>query len=185
MIIPVKWRPLQWQGSESLALNISDQEILADSTLEIEQDGRSYHLRYRIHCRPNWQFRSAFLEFDGADGRQQTLALWREDDARWFANGRRSPNLDGCDELDISGTPFTNTLSMRRLTALGALQPGERREIRAAWLKIPEFAAQPAGQSYTWLGADKWKYQSKDFEALLKVDEHLLVSEYEGLWTRS
>ena len=47
--------------------------------------------------------------------------------------------------MDLSATPSTNTLPIRRL----ALDVGASREVRAAWIRFPSCEIAPLPQRYT------------------------------------
>ena len=53
--------------------------------------------------------------------------------------------LAGCLDVDISATPFTNTLALRRLD----LQPGENASLTVAYVKLPELTFRPVSQRYS------------------------------------
>jgi uncharacterized protein len=81
-------------------------------------------------------------------------------------------------DVDLSFTPATNTLPIRRLR----LDVGEEAEILVAWLVWPELEVRPVRQRYARLAQDRYRYAQDDFEAELVVDDEGLVLEYEGLW---
>jgi uncharacterized protein len=96
------------------------------------------------------------------------------------------PSLDGCLDLDISVTPFTNTLPVRRLE----LPPGASVDLLVAFLSVPELSFRPVHQRYTCLARSAtgglYRYEGLDshFSADLLVDAQGLVVEYQGAWTR-
>jgi len=107
-----------------------------------------------------------------------------------MADGEPVPALDGCIDVDISATPFTNTLPIRRL----GLKPGEAANLKVAYLAIPEMRVEPARQRYTCLERDDqgglYRYESLDgefagFTADLPVDAGGLVLDYPGLFRRA
>ncbi len=90
--------------------------------------------------------------------------------------------------MDISTTPFTNTLPIRRLD----LDPGESQEIRVAYVDVPGMAVRPERQRYACLerhtGGGVYRYESLDgnrFTADLTVDADGLVLDYPGLFLRA
>jgi len=95
----------------------------------------------------------------------------------WSAT-ERPPELRDCVDVDLSFTPATNTLPIRRL----GLGVGEKAEIDVVWLVWPELRFVRAHQRYERLAKDRYRYTQDDFEAELTVDEQGLVLEYEGLW---
>ena len=78
---------------------------------------------------------------------------------RWILNGAEDERLRGYLDVDLSVTPATNTLPVRRLQ----LQIG-----------------------YTRLEENLYRYESRSgtFSALVEMDELGLVVEYEGIWVR-
>ena len=95
-----------------------------------------------------------------------------------WSGKERPPEYEDCADVDLSFTPATNTLPIRRL----GLGVGEKADIAVAWLRWPELKVERVGQRYARLAADRYRYTQGDFEAELTVDEHGLVLEYDGLW---
>ena len=99
------------------------------------------------------------------------------------------PLLDGCLDVDISATPFTNTLPIRRL----ALQPGSSVILSMAYIAIPQMNVEATQQRYTCLevtsSGGRYLYESLAdgvswFTAELPVDSDGLVLDYPGLFRR-
>jgi uncharacterized protein len=95
-----------------------------------------------------------------------------------WSGKERPPELRDCVDVDLSFTPATNTLPIRRL----GLEVGEDAEIAVAWLRWPELNVERAVQRYARLARDRYRYTQDDFRAELRVDDQGLVLEYEGLW---
>jgi hypothetical protein len=101
-------------------------------------------------------------------------------------SGESVPGLEGCVDVDISATPFTNTLPIRRL----GLAPGESADLSVAYVDIDEMRAWREEQRYTRLKKNSedalYKYESLDsgFTADLPVDTDGLVLDYPGLFRR-
>lgn len=95
-----------------------------------------------------------------------------------WSGTKRPLEFRDCVDIDLSFTPATNTLPIRRL----GLDVGEEAEIYVAWLVWPELSVRRVRQRYTRLAEDRYRYTQEDFEAELTVDEQGLVLEYEGLW---
>ncbi len=100
--------------------------------------------------------------------------------------GRALPELRGCIDVDISVTPFTNTLPIRRL----GLAPMESAEVSVAYFEGTELQARPEPQRYTCLeksdGGGLYRYLSLEgeFTVDLPVDADGLVLDYPGLFKR-
>jgi hypothetical protein len=90
------------------------------------------------------------------------------------------PALDGCLDVDLSATPFTNTLPIRRL----ALAPGWAAEITVVYVDVPALRIGVSRQRYrclTWGpagGVYRYENAAGDFAADITVDADGLVVEY-------
>jgi len=174
------WEALKWPGLEHLRLSISTEVIQVDSLLIADVDGEPIRLAYRITCDAQWRVQHANIELLG-EGRQLELSTDRY--GRWFGtNGEEMNELVACIDLDLSVTPFTNTLPIRRL----GLKPGEKQVVRAAYIKAPELITRPVTQGYICLTLDEngatYRYESGAFKADLRVDLDGFVVDYPGIW---
>ena len=92
--------------------------------------------------------------------------------------------LEGCRHVDLSITPFTNTLPIRQL----GLQVGELAEIEVVYVALPEMQLSCANQRYTRLAENVYRYEDQSFPggftADLPVDDDGLVLDYPGLFKR-
>jgi len=84
--------------------------------------------------------------------------------------------------IDLSASPFTNTLPVRRCN----LAIGESIDIIAAYVAFPELTLTPDPQRYTRLDALIYRYESldSDFTRDIEVDGNGLVVNYPGLFRR-
>ena len=113
---------------------------------------------------------------------EQHLQVRREG-GRWFVNGSEDPELADAREVDLSVSPLSNTLPIRRL----GLEIGQSADIVTAYIDVPELTVVPDPQRYTRTGEREYLYESRDsdFSRTITVDEHGLVVEYPGLFTRA
>jgi uncharacterized protein len=182
----VVWTPWDSIGMEHLVLGIVDEgsiEIEVESTVLGVEDDRPFTLRYRIACDRNWIVRRLTVEAPLGWARVELLSDGR---GGWFSDDKPLSELDGCIDVDIMATPFTNTLPIRRLQ----LQPDESREIDVVYVATPSLEVSRLTQRYTRLDTNgQYRYESlRDgqtvFSADIKVDEDGLVVEYPGLFRR-
>jgi hypothetical protein len=113
--------------------------------------------------------------------------LLADGEGNWTTrSGESVPGLEGCVDVDISATPFTNTLPIQRLR----LAPGESADLSVAYVDIEEMRAWRDEQRYTRVKKNSedalYKYESLDsgFTADLPVDTDSLVLDYPGLFRR-
>ena len=183
----ILWIPWDGPGLEHLRLVQSDDLILADSLIigVAEEDRRPFRARYTIQCDACWHVRE--LRIDMLDAANRRLDLMSDGAGHWFDDaGEPLPGLVGCFDVDISATPFTNTLPIRRL----ALPPAAAADINVVYISLPELAVTPGMQRYTCLASNtagaRYRFESRAhaFTAELPVDAHGLVEDYPGLFRR-
>jgi len=86
-------------------------------------------------------------------------------------------------DLDLSFTPATNLLPLRRL----ALVSGQSAEVRSAWLEWPEVRLTPLVQRYVRRSQAEYEYEAdlpgaSPFRGMLRVQPDGWVLDYAGLW---
>lgn len=178
----VMWRSLRWPGLEHLTIRSLSEGIVADGLIVASVDRRAIRVAYRIDCDRLWRTRRVRIELLGEDAE---LSLVSDGEGHWSDSaGGALPDLAGALDVDISVTPFTNTLPVRRF----GLRPGDSQQCRVAYVEVPRLTARVADQRYTCLdtGADsiRYVYESARFRAELLTDAEGLVREYTGLWQR-
>jgi hypothetical protein len=99
---------------------------------------------------------------------------------QWIVNGVEAPELSGVNDVDLSFSPCSNTLPVRRLN----LPVGEKACIASAWLRFPELDIVRAEQIYTRLSEERYRFETGtgDFRAELIIDDHGIVTTYGDLW---
>src|SRR4051812_17300604 len=107
----VRWREWDGPGIEHLELREQAGEVLADSVV-ICSGQTPFAVRYRIECDAGWRTRSVTVDTIGSG---RTLVLAADGEGNWFRDGLPVPELDGVLDPDLTVTPFTNTLPIRRL----------------------------------------------------------------------
>lgn len=140
------WSRLDAPGMEHLTLILLHDEVVADGVVLCMENDAAFRLRYIVRCDPRWRVSRVEVSFvDGGRG----LRLAADGEGRWFdGSGAAVPALAGCVDVDVTATPLTNTLPIRRL----ALKQGESADIRVAYVTIPDLRVAPDEQ-YTCLEA--------------------------------
>lgn len=177
----VRWRPLEGEGLEHLTIRPTAGGIRAEGVVIGSRDAQPYGVRYRIDCDDAWRVRSFAIENTAG----LRLELLSDGEGHWqHPSGMPAAAFDGCIDIDLSGTPFTNTLPIRRLV----LKPGDG-TARLTILYVPFDTFEPFvdGQRYTCLiPGRRYLYEADDgtFRAELPVDEDGLVTDYPTLCER-
>lgn len=192
-------REILWQredglGLEHLRLTSTADGFQADGMLLGLEDGKPLQAHYSITCDCGWRVREANVAMTGSAGEQtKHLGLRADGAGRWQSRANdqaeawsAAEELDGCIELDLYPSPFTNTLPIRRLR----LTPGTSAEIRVAFIRLPELTVRPVQQRYTCLATDasggRYRYEGLEsaYQTELPVDADGLVVAYPGWFRR-
>lgn len=178
---PVLWRRLDHPGLEYLTLLDTPHGPLLEGTVIANPDGTPLKVVYRIACTRDWHTRHVVVDAR-IGGRREYHELVRDEDLRWLRNDLHVPALDGCEDIDLSLTPSTNTLPIRRL----ALAVGRSAQVTSAWIRFPTLEIEPLPQRYTRVAERTYRYESRGgaFTATLEVDERDLVIDYPPAWER-
>ena len=144
--------------------------------------GAPFRLSYEVRCDHYWRVRAARV---GVPGEPPRVELLSDGEGNWTGpDGRAVAYLQGCEYVDISETPFTNSLPIRRL----GLAPEGSAEIAVAYFDGAELQPWPEPQRYTRLetgdGGGLYRFLSLDggFSADLPVDLDGLVLDYPELF---
>ncbi len=175
------WNPAQTGvGLEHLLLSDHGADAVV---LAIDDIVGPFRLQYRLRWNEAWQLQEADLSVH-TDSATRRLELHTDGDGHWFhGDGQPLDKLDGCLDIDIWPTPFTNSFPIHR----APLAVGERREFRMAWVAAPALTVQPQAQAYTRLSERLYRFESQDgsgFVVDLPVDEDGVVLDYPGLFKR-
>lgn len=179
------WQALYSPGFEHLQLDITSETITADSIVVYTNDNLAKRLQYRIVCDASWIVRKAIIFEPNAPS--PSTYLLHDGQGGWItAEGNPVDLLQGCAYVDITVTPFTNTLPIRKLN----LKPGEAEIIQVAYLDIENAAVKTVKQRYTNLEPGEkynlYRYEGLDtgFTTEIEVDNDGIVVNYPNLWQR-
>jgi hypothetical protein len=175
------WNPLQPRmGLEHLLLSRSSADGVV---LAIDEQRGPFRLAYRLTWTDAWQLRTAELDI-AIGGSTASRRLFTDGLGHWHDGGGHDlAELDGCLDIDIWPTPFTNSFPIRRVP----LALGERQQFRMAWVFGPDLTVKAQLQAYTRVAGRRYLFESLDgsgFSAELEVDEAGLVLDYPGLFER-
>jgi len=181
----VMWVPLTGAGLEHLHLLQHDEGNAIDSVVIGMEQETPFRLWYEIHTDKDWKVRKCTLRLLG--GGYQEITLHADGQGHWTdAAGVSLSALDRCIDVDISVTPLTNTLPIRRLS----LQPGQSADLLVAYLTVPQLQVRMMQQRYSCLehradgGLYRYESLNSGFTRDLSVDAQGLVIDYPGIWKR-
>lgn len=177
----VRWTPTSGAGLEHLHLTAVADGIVARSALAGAFGDVAFDASYEIRLGADWRVRSFRVETVHGE----VLDLRSPEPGRWIdATGAHRADLDGCIDIDLSASPFTNTLPIRRTSI--APSDGEV-AFRMLYVPFDTLEPFPDTQFYTAIEADRlYRFVNDDrsFTSDLQVDEDGLVVDYPGLFQR-
>jgi hypothetical protein len=179
--IVARWQSWDAKGIEHLVLREDAREVVAEAVVVGSADSAPFAIRYRIRCDKSWRVRSAEVAVVGSD---RKIEIAGDGKGNWSdASGKRLPKLAGAIDIDLSATPFTNTLPIRRLK----LRARQSAEIVTVYILAPALTLATDPQRYTCLEPLKrYRYESidSDFTREIEVDRRGMVVTYPGLFRR-
>jgi hypothetical protein len=175
----ILWRRLDQPGHDSARFCFQDPYWHLEGAAIFIENRRPCRLNYQVYCDRAWN--TVFGKIAGAVGTKTVEFEFAADaNRRWRINNKECAAVAGCIDVDISFTPATNLLPIRRLK----LSVGKESEVRAAWLHFPTFTLEPLEQNYLRLRVDTYRYETLNgkFIKELTVNKFGFVTHYPGFW---
>jgi hypothetical protein len=175
----ILWRRVDQVGHDCALLKESSAGPIIEGTAVFNESGRPCRLDYRVACNAAWQTVSARIT-GWLDTTMLDVAIRVDIVRAWTLNGEPCPEVQGCDDVDLSFTPATNLLPIRR----ARLAMGERTRARAAWLRFPAVGLELLDQTYGRLSESTYRYETGDGSFVTRLETNAVgfVTEYPGLW---
>ena len=175
--LDVRWQDWSGKGLEHLSLREAPDGISAESVILGPPVVEVFAARYRIL----WRVRRLEVSLVGWE---RGLELSSDGAGRWTDHpGAPRPDLEGAMDVDLSATPFTNTLPIRRL----GLGSGQSETIQVVYVRLSDLTVSIDRQRYRCLEPGRrYQYESVDsgFIREIEVDDDGLVVTYPGLFRR-
>ena len=160
-----RWRTWDHDHLETLTLRWENEGWTA--TGEVGREAITYVIRLSA----TWQVRQ-FLLF--RDLVEPDLWLGADGTGRWGEmNGAHRHDLAGCTDVELTVTPFTMSVPIRRL----GLDVGDRAEVTAARIDVETLGITPVAQRYERLTTRRFRRTDLDSGGITEfdVDEYGLV----------
>ena len=173
------WQPDLGEGAEEFRFRATAGGHEARGEMAATLEGAPLSASYVVETDAQWRTRRVRVDVQNGGA----LEILCDGAGHWRrADDSALPELDGCLDPDISMTPFTNTVAIRRL----GLDVGKAAEIKVAYILVPELSLRAAPQRYTRLADRLWRFDGLDidFTADITVDDEGFVMEYPGLFRR-
>jgi uncharacterized protein len=173
-------------GFEVVFIHAADDGHRIEGHTAAIADGQAWAVEYAITLDRNWLTKSTLVHGHSATGRHE-LRLEADGQGGWTVNGTSAPELDGCPDVDLESSSFTNTFPVHRL----GLQVGEEADAPAAWVRALDLSVERLDQRYARRPNDgkrqRYHYTAPafEFESELVYDEAGLVLDYPGIAVRA
>lgn len=180
----VCWTPVGGAGFEHLQVRAEEGGYVARSIVLGIDDETPFRLQYKIKTDQDWRTRRLRVRAATPVG-ESALALRSDGHGNWRReDGAETPELRDCIDVDITATPFTNTLPINRLR----LAPGQSTDIRVVHVTAPSLEISVSAQRYSRRGEGSdivFESPAHDFTAALPIDDAGLVLDYPQLFRRA
>ncbi|WKA57031.1 putative glycolipid-binding domain-containing protein [Planococcus shenhongbingii] len=175
------WENKETFGCEYLKLFTKENAILAESTVIYLDRNSPMQIDYHMEFDDLWRTKSVNI----TDRTGKALQITSSGKGEWFdRHGNGLDELTGAIDVDLSATPFTNSLPINRLD----WKPNQKREFEMVYVSVPALDVQKTNQSYTFIksiGKNRvFNFQSQDFESFITFDEKGFVVDYPQLFIR-
>jgi hypothetical protein len=172
-----RWRRLDVPGLEILSVTRTADGVWVHGQC-IDAGDDPFGANHKWSLDHSWQSKCLHLIVND----ERHLRIERIGDANWQIDGRDRPDLDGCEEVDLSFTPVCNSLALRR----HALAINQSFDLTTLYVRLPDLFIAPSRQRYVRTGEHAYRFidlgVSAGFEATLQVDGQRMIRHYEGLF---
>lgn len=178
----ILWTGREYYSLENCLVKAGNTGAEISSTIIGLYEGTIYRVEYLIKTNTNWE--TVFFEiYCRHNNLTQQISFEGDGKGTWTNNGKKAEQFNGCIDIDIPLTPFTNTLPIRRLS----LSENQSQEIKVIYCDLLEQQIKPVHQLYTRLSNTGYHYENvpNDFEANILVDDAGLVVDYPSLFVRT
>lgn len=181
MLAEIVWENLESFGCEFARISQRSSAIHVESTVIFFNGNSPVQIDYFIDTDNLWATKKVLVQTK----KGKNLEINATGTGKWFdQHGKELEELRGAIDVDLSVTPFSNSLPVNRYD----WELNQRREFEMVYIDIPQFKLHKMKQTYTFIERKKgiriFKYQSPNFEAFISFDESGFVIDYPELFSR-
>lgn len=176
----LRWESDLYKSTEQCVVDYRQQEIAVSSTVTGNYDSIKYTVEYTIRATLEWKTISFKISHTLNSASHQIEA--EQKNGEWIVNGKVREEFRNCIDIDITVTPFTNSLPIHRLD----LQFNKPEKIEVFYINVLENSIYPVVQQYTKKSDTCYNFQNvpNDFEADIITDTEGFVVHYPELFER-
>lgn len=178
----IVWESNQIFGSEYMEIYFTENDLEVSSTVISLENNIPSKINYTISLDPHWVVKQLHIK---NSYNNKELYILSNGKGEWFReNGDEILELKGAIDIDISCTPFTNSLPINRLN----WSINSPNYFEMAFINASDLTYKRVKQGYELLDDSnnkrKFHYKSCTFESIIEVDSDGLVTNYPGLFKR-
>ena len=178
----ILWQRFDVPGHDAAVLDLEAAGAAIRGMAVFQDEAGPSALSYTVRCNRDWYTTEGRVQ-GWTGSRSVEVLVRRSSGGDWTLNGAPCPDVAGCVDLDLSFTPATNLLPLRR----SGLEVGAEIEMRSAWLEWPLSALKPLVQRYRRDTNAEYFYEAdlpdgEPFTGVLRVAPSGWVLDYSGLW---
>ncbi len=170
------WRGLINKSWEHCSVDERDSGFKIASEIVGNYEGETYMVNYLINTDNQWNIQDFEIRCD-IQGEIKRF-YGQKNGLDWLINGQIEPCFAGFNYIDISITPLTNTLPIKRL----ALNVNESKDINVIYIDILNGSIKPVRERYTKISKDHYRYENLEstFASAILIDRNGIVKTYPG-----
>jgi uncharacterized protein len=172
------WKGIRPNTTEYCSIKQEPNGIVVRGQITGLLEDRPINIYYAINLDKDYQINAVHLQCPFNNSFDVSLL---HKDEKWYdLQGNHLSQYDDCDDVDISITPFTNTIPIRRLH----LTLGESRKIPVIYIDPLENTLTRTLQRYTYMENSRYRYENltSGFVSEVITDSTGIVVEYPGIW---
>jgi len=176
----ILWKGLANQSLEYFKIEKKDKSLAVYSRILGTSEGTVFAVSYHLLLDDNWLINE--FTIDTEINSITTSYTGKKRGATWEINNIPEPEFANIHFIDISLSPFTNSLPINHLV----FKENVPQDIDVIYIDVLQGHIKPAKQRYTKLDTFSFSYENRDsdFKAILTVDANGFVENYPGLFER-
>ncbi|MEO7800738.1 MAG: putative glycolipid-binding domain-containing protein [Ginsengibacter sp.] len=177
----ILWKGLHYASMENCMITTNAEGYIINSQLTGTFEDKILRIDYQLQL--DWMWHTMSVIANSRHGEHtNALSFISDTNGNWWFNGTAVDEFKDCLDVDISITPFTNTIPIKRLK----LNDSEAQVIKVLYMNLPKEELHIMEQRYTRISATSYLYQNvgSKFEAVITTDENGLVTNYPEIFER-
>lgn len=175
----IVWQGLHYDTEEHCSINYLEDAIVVRSEIEGWAEHKAVYVDYVLTLNTDWTMREVEISFT-VGTEQHSYHYIRHETGQWTdAEGTWLRRFDQCRFVDISLTPFTNTLALKVIDFKGSTEQTD-----VLYFDILHNNVRNDVQRYTKLNETTYLFENNggNFSAEITVDANGFVTHYPNLF---